>query len=193
MHSQTLGDGQDDLPMRDRGADLLGNAHGGQQGPLLVARGTRAALLAGKGHKHFVLAVGTTNSGEAFFQIAALKEGPHRLFDDRSPIAILGLIALVVDLLKGVKVLVEQTPQVAGPGIAWAVERQGPLKLRFWYSNCGISPVFGSVRSQMKAEMHTFLRMSKYLRRNTFGCNDVPKAQLQRQGPGTGGGHGTKG
>ena len=110
MHSQTLGDGQDDLPMRDGRADFLGDVQRCQQRPLLVAGGTSAALLAGEGDEHLVLAVGTTNSGEAFLQIAALEKSSHRLFDDGPPETILGLIALVVDLLEGVKVLVEQTP-----------------------------------------------------------------------------------
>ncbi len=51
-------------------------------------------------------------------QIAALEIGCHRLFNDRSPVAILGLVLLVVNLLKRVKMLVDQTPQVGGLRIA---------------------------------------------------------------------------
>ena len=66
MHSQTFGNGQDDLPMCDGRADFFGNVDRGQQRPLLVARGTRAALLAGEGDEHLVLAVGAADSREAF-------------------------------------------------------------------------------------------------------------------------------
>jgi len=111
--------------MGDGRADLFGYVQRGQQRPLLVAGGTSAALLAGEGDEHLMLAVGAANSGKAFLQIAALEKGRHRLFDDRPPVAILGLIALVVDLLEGVKMLIEQPPQVGGPGIAWAVKRPG--------------------------------------------------------------------
>ena len=122
---QYHGDGKDDLSMCDGRADFFGNVLRGQQRPLLVAGGTRAALLAGEGDEHLVLAVGAANSGETFLQIATLEIGCHRLFDDRPPETVLGLITLVVDLLEGVKVLVEQPPKAGGLGIAWAVERQG--------------------------------------------------------------------
>jgi hypothetical protein len=49
--------------MGDRRADFFGNVQRGQQRPLLVARGTGAALLTGEGDEYLVLAVGTTNSG----------------------------------------------------------------------------------------------------------------------------------
>ena len=75
MNAQTLGDGQHDLPMGDRSADFLGNVQRGQQRPLLVAGGARAALLAGESDEHLVLTVGAANSGEAFLQIAALEIG----------------------------------------------------------------------------------------------------------------------
>jgi hypothetical protein len=42
--------------VRDRKTDLFGHVQGGQQDAFLVAGGTRAALLAGKGHEHLVLA-----------------------------------------------------------------------------------------------------------------------------------------
>ena len=115
VNSQTPGDGQHDLSVGDRRAGLFGYAQRGQQRPLLVARGTRATLLA----------VGAANSSKPFLQIAALEKGRHRLFDDRPPVAILSLITLVVDLLEGVKMLIEQAPQVGGLRIAWAVERPG--------------------------------------------------------------------
>jgi hypothetical protein len=55
-------------------------------------------------------------------QIAALEIGCHRLLNDRSPVAVLGLVPLVINLLKRVKILVDQTPQVGGLRIARVVE-----------------------------------------------------------------------
>jgi|GEM_PF-4524618 len=111
--------GQHDLPMSDGRAHFLCDMQRGQQRPLLVAGGTRAALLAGEGDEHFVFAVGAANARKPLLQIAALQEGGHRLLDDRPPESVLGLVAFVVDLLEGVKMLIEQTPQVGGPRIAW--------------------------------------------------------------------------
>jgi len=122
VNSQTLGNGQHDLPMGDRGTDFFGHVHGGQQGPLLVAGRTRAALLAGEGDEHLMLAVGAANSGEAFLQVAALQKSLHRLLDDPAPETILGLIALVVDLLERIKVLVKKKPQIGSFRITWLVE-----------------------------------------------------------------------
>ena len=59
-----------------------------------------------------VLAVGAADASESFLQIAALEKRRHRLFDDRPPIAIPGLMTLVADLLEEVKVLIEQPPQI---------------------------------------------------------------------------------
>ena len=102
----------------------------GQQRPLLVTGGTRGhrraamvGLLAGEGDEHLLLAVGAANASEPFLQIAALEKGGHRLLDDRPPVAIRRLIALVVDLLEGIKMFVKQAPQVRGLRIACAVER----------------------------------------------------------------------
>ena len=54
VNSQTFGDRQHDLAMGDGRADLVGNVQRGQQRALLVARGTRAALLAGEGDEHLM-------------------------------------------------------------------------------------------------------------------------------------------
>ena len=51
-------------------------------------------LLAGEGNEHFMFTVRATNSGKAFMQIATLEIGFHRLLDDRSPVAVLGLVPL---------------------------------------------------------------------------------------------------
>jgi len=55
-------------------------------------------------------------------QIAALEIGCHRLLNDRLPITVLGLESLVVNLLEGVKVLVDQAPQIRRMWIAWAIK-----------------------------------------------------------------------
>ena len=91
--------------------------------------GTRAPsrsdgrLFAGEGDKHLVLAVGAANSGKALLQIATLEKGCHRTLNDGTPETVLGLKTLVVDLLEGLKVLVDQTPQIGRLRIAWTVER----------------------------------------------------------------------
>ena len=90
--------------------------------PLLVAGGTRAALLAGEGDEHLVLAVGAANAGKTSLQIAALEKGGHRLLDDRPPVPVLVLITLVIDLAEGVKMLIQQLPQVGSVRTAWLVE-----------------------------------------------------------------------
>jgi hypothetical protein len=122
VQPQPLGDGQDDLSMRDWKTDFFGNMAGGQQGPLLMAGGARTTLLAREGDKHLVLTVLAANSGKAFLQIATLEKGSHRLFDDGTPVTVLGLKAFVVNLLEGFKVLVDQTPQIRRLRIAWTVE-----------------------------------------------------------------------
>ena len=124
VQSQTLGNGQNDLPMRDRKTDLFGNVNRGQQGPFLVTRWARTPLLAGEGDKHLVLAVGATNPSKSCLQIATLEKGGHGLLDDRPPIAVLGLKAFIVDLLEGVKVFVDHAPQIRRFRITWLVERR---------------------------------------------------------------------
>ena len=77
VQPQALGDGQHDLPVGDGSADLFGHVDGGQQGAFLVAGGAGAALLAGKGDEHLVVAVGAADAGEALVQVAALEKGRH--------------------------------------------------------------------------------------------------------------------
>ena len=124
MHSQTLGQGQHNLAVRHGKADLFGHVQGGQQGAFLVAGGTRAALLAGKGHEHLVLALPAANASKALLEIAAPQKGGHGTFHDGPPIAILGRKPLVVDLLEGLEMLVHQTPQIRGLRITWTVQAQ---------------------------------------------------------------------
>ena len=75
VNSQTFGDRQHDLPMSDGRADFFSHVQRGQQRAFLVAGRTRAALLAGEGDEHLVLAVGAANASEPFLQIAALEKG----------------------------------------------------------------------------------------------------------------------
>ncbi len=49
VQSQTLGDGQNDLPMRDGKTDFFGNVEGGQQSPFQMAGRARTTLSAGDG------------------------------------------------------------------------------------------------------------------------------------------------
>jgi len=125
VNSQTFGDRQHDLPMSDGRADFFSHMQRGQQRPLLVAGRARAALLAGEADEHLMFAIGAANSGKAFLQFTALEKGSHRLLDDWPPVTVLLLKTLVTDLLEGVKMLIEQSPQVGGLGIAWTLERSG--------------------------------------------------------------------
>ncbi len=111
VQTQTLGDGEYHLSMRHGKTDLLGHVHGGQQAPFWVARaGAAKALLAGIGHKYLVLAVGTAQAGEAVVKIAAFEKGRQPALDNRPPEAVVGLIALGVDLLERVKMFIQQPP-----------------------------------------------------------------------------------
>jgi hypothetical protein len=102
--------------------DLFGDVDGGQQGAFLVAGWASAALFAGISHKHLVLAVRASNPGKTFLQIPTLEKGGHGALNDRPPETVLGLKTLIVDLLEGLKILVDQAPQVGGPRIAWSVQ-----------------------------------------------------------------------
>jgi len=57
VESQTLGNRQHNLPVRDRSTDFFGDMQCGQQRAFLVAGGTGTALLAGKGDEHLVIGV----------------------------------------------------------------------------------------------------------------------------------------
>ena len=118
VNSQTFGDGKNHLSVRNGKTNICGDVDACHQRAFLVAGWAGASLLAGEGDEHFMFTVRATNSSKTFMQIAALEIGCHRLFNDRSPVAILGLVPLVVNLLKRVEMLVDQTPQVGGLRIA---------------------------------------------------------------------------
>ena len=124
VQPQAFGDGQHDLPMGDRRANLFRHVDRRQQGPFLVAGRAGAALLAGEGDEHLVVAVRAADAGEALLQVAALQKCLHRAFDDRAPEAILSRKPLVIDLLEGLEMLIQQPPQVGGLGIAGPVQGQ---------------------------------------------------------------------
>ena len=73
VQPQAFGDRQDDLPVGDGKTDVLGHVDAGEQCPLLVAGGAGAALFAGEGHEHLMMAVAAADAGEALVQIAALE------------------------------------------------------------------------------------------------------------------------
>jgi hypothetical protein len=107
VNSQTLGDGKNHLSVRNGKTNIFGDVDACHKGAFLVAGWAGASLFAGEGNEHFMFTVRATNSGKAFMQIATLEIGCYRLLDDRSPVAILGLVPLVVNLLKRVKMLVD--------------------------------------------------------------------------------------
>jgi hypothetical protein len=70
-----------------------------------------------KTKNHRVVAVGAADASEALLQVTALQKGFHRALDDRTRPArgypaILGRKPLAVHLLKAVKTLIQQPPQV---------------------------------------------------------------------------------
>jgi len=78
VQSQTLGDGQNDLSMRDGKTDFFGNVDRGQQRPLLVAGWAGTTLLAGEGDEHLVLAVWAANASNTLLEIPCA--GPASLW-----------------------------------------------------------------------------------------------------------------
>ena len=123
--------------MRDGKTDFFGSVDRGQQRPRLVvgwAGGHRRAAMVGCLQEKATnrapcfawsaFAVGAANSGNAFLQIATLEKGCHRLLHNAAPVANLGLKAFVVDVLEGLKVLIDQAPQIRRLRIAWTVERR---------------------------------------------------------------------
>jgi len=71
-----------------------------------------------------MLAIRTADPGEAFVQIPALEKGCDRAVNDGPPVAILGLESLAVNLPKGLKMPIQQAPQIRGPGIARLIQGQ---------------------------------------------------------------------
>ncbi len=69
------GDGEHEVPVGHRSADLVGDEGALDEGAALVARGAEPALLAGKRAEDFMAAVGTVQAGEAGVEVAAVEEG----------------------------------------------------------------------------------------------------------------------
>jgi len=71
-----------------------------------------------------MFAVRAANPGESLLEISTLEESRNRAVDNRPPVAILSLETLAINLPKGLKVPVQQTPQIRGPGIARLIQGQ---------------------------------------------------------------------
>jgi len=71
-------EGEHEVPVGHRGADLVGDEGALDEGAALVARGAEPALLAGEGEEEFVAAVGAVQAGEAGVEVAAIEEGGYR-------------------------------------------------------------------------------------------------------------------
>ena len=67
--AEALGDGEDELSMRDRGADVLGDVLGHEQGALLVAAWAQAPAPAGEGDEELVAARSAAHPREAVTQV----------------------------------------------------------------------------------------------------------------------------
>jgi hypothetical protein len=106
-----------------------------------------------------VVAVRAADAGEALVQVAALQEGLHAALDDGAPESVLGGKPLVVDLLEGLEMLVQQPPQVGGLGIAGAVQRER-LDARDGHDRKGTGP--GMVYTPSLAQMYPFCQPETY-------------------------------
>jgi len=71
-----------------------------------------------------VLTVRAANPGESLLEISTLEESRNRAVDNRPPVAILGLETLAINLPKGLKMPVQQTPQIRGLGITRLIQGQ---------------------------------------------------------------------
>ena len=85
-----------------------------------------------------MMTVGTADARKTFRQIPTSKKSGHAVVDDGSPETVLSLKTLVIHLPEGGKMLIDQSPQVGGLVIAWAVQFQRLVagKCRFphdWY------------------------------------------------------------
>ncbi len=69
------GEGEHEVPVGHRGADLIGDQGALDEGAALVAGGAENALLASEGDEEFVAAVGAVQAGEAGVEVAAVEEG----------------------------------------------------------------------------------------------------------------------
>jgi hypothetical protein len=76
--SNQPGDGEHEVPVGHRGADLIGDEGAFDLRAALVARGAETALPAGEGKEEFMAAVGAVEAGEAGMEIAASEESRDR-------------------------------------------------------------------------------------------------------------------
>jgi hypothetical protein len=88
---------------------------------LLVAGRAEPAALAGERQDIFVFTVIAANPGKPLLQVAAIKELLHHFRDDGAEVAVPGLVALLIDLDKGIKVPGQALPQWRGFGLAGTI------------------------------------------------------------------------
>jgi len=72
--SDQPGNGEHEVPVGHRGADLVGDEGAPEERAALVAGGAEAALFAGKGEEVFVAAVGAMKARETGVEVAAFEE-----------------------------------------------------------------------------------------------------------------------
>ncbi len=111
-------DGEHEVPVGHRGADLVGDEGALDEGAALVARSAEAALFVGKQAEEFMAAVGAVQAGEASLKVAAVEEGG----DGRG-----GLGGKAGDVGG---VIVENLPDRRGAGLAGAVADADHLRGR---------------------------------------------------------------
>jgi len=121
IRSQHLGDGQGDVAVGNRKQDCLGEQRPEKLDLLLVARRAEPATLAGEGEQVVFLAVIAADAGEAALQIAAVHELVHHFGDNGAQVAVAGLIAFLIDRLKGVEMPGEALPEWRCPWLSGTI------------------------------------------------------------------------
>ena len=106
-----------------------------------------------------------------------LRKAATERCDDRPPVAVLGLEAIVVDLLEGLEMLVQQAPQVGGLRIAWAVEGQR-LDTRGRHDGKGTCPA--RVYARITEHAYTYRQANGAAGR---ACNWCGGRRLRRTAP----------
>ena len=82
-------------------------------------------------------AIGATYPRKTFFEITTLQKGGHGFVDDGTPVTVLALITVIVDLPEGLEMFIDQTPQVRGSRVAWLVQRER-LDTRYGHKKSGV-------------------------------------------------------
>ena len=109
--AQHFGNGQDIMPVRHRGHDLVEDKPGRGLHVLLVAGRAEPAALAGKGQEVLVLAVIAADAGKPSLQITTLQKLVDHLGDDGAQDAVARLVKFFVNFLELVIVPAGALPQ----------------------------------------------------------------------------------